>query len=109
MCSWDASLTGQAPFSACPSASLEKAESWIHSVLGAGWVGAWNKKEAREFGILVRWWTSVSRLNIEGGEGGGLMDRGLQELKRRHSAGGLEQLGWNKRMLEATAWEGRSQ
>lgn len=109
MCSWDASLTGQAPFSACPSASLEKAESWIHSVLGAGWVGAWNKKEAREFGILVRWRTSVSQLNIEGGEGGGLMDRGLQELKRRTSAGGLEQLGWNKRMLEATAWEGSSQ
>lgn len=30
----------------------------------------------------------MSQLNIEGGEGGGLMDRGLQELKRRPSAGG---------------------
>lgn len=108
MCSGGASRTGQVPFAACPSASVEKAESWIHSELGAGWVGAWNKKEVREFGILVRWWTSVSGLNIEGGQGGGLMDSGPQELKRKHSAGGLEQLGRDKRVLEATAWEASS-
>lgn len=36
MCSGDASMTGQVPFSAGPSATLEKAESWIHSELGAG-------------------------------------------------------------------------
>lgn len=35
----------------------------------------------------------MSGLNIDDGKGGGLMDRGPQELKRRHSAGGLEQLG----------------
>ena len=37
---------------------------------------------------VVRWWTLVSKLNVEGGKGGRSMDGGPQGVKSRHSAGG---------------------
>lgn len=56
MCSEDASSIGQVTFSNPPHATLERAENWIHSGFSVGQVGARNKKEARESGILVGWW-----------------------------------------------------
>lgn len=59
---------------------MEKVESWIGLEFGACSVGVWNKKEAREFGMLVgvvRWWILVFKLNVEGGKGGRSMDGGF--------------------------------
>lgn len=55
-CSEDASSIGQVTSSTHLSATLERAENWIHSGFSVGWVRARNKKEARESGILVGWW-----------------------------------------------------
>lgn len=52
-----------------PSAAVEKVESWVHSELGAGRAGAWDRKGARSWGVGKMEDFSVG-LNAKDGEDG---------------------------------------